>query len=228
MTIRMQGSPVEGRFLERPNRFQAIVEVEGRKELVHVPNTGRMDEMLFPGTPVWLEKSDNPNRKHRYSLKFVNKKGHWICIHSALANRVFEEAARSGEIDWVDGELRREVRFGDSRVDFQVDGRPSTLVEVKCVTYEEKGVAMFPDAPNQRGQKHVDELIRATEEGYRATIVFVVFMDFVHRFQPHDRIDPVFGEKLRRARLHGVDMKAYICRLDWNNIRIDRELPVFL
>ncbi|PTX59109.1 sugar fermentation stimulation protein A [Melghirimyces profundicolus] len=228
MTVSMRGTPVSGIFLERPNRFQAVVELEGEREIVHVPNTGRMDEMLFPGTPVLLEKSENPKRKHPYSLKFVNKNGHWICIHSALANRVFEDAVRSGEIDWAEGELKREVTFGGSRVDFRVEGKPPTLVEVKCVTYEEDGVAMFPDAPTVRGQKHVDELIRAVEEGYRAAIVFVAFMDFVHRFTPHDKIDPVLGEKLRFARDRGVLLKAYACRLGWEEIRLDRELPIHL
>lgn len=226
LSVPLQGEPVPAIFVERPNRFQAVVDIEGQREIVHVPNTGRMDEMLFPGTPVMLERSDNPRRKHPYSLKFVNKKGHWICIHSALANRVFEEAFHAGKIDWATGELKREVRFGKSRIDFQIGEEPSTLVEVKCVTFEEEGVAMFPDAPTVRGQKHVEELIEATEEGYQSAVVFIAFMDFVHRFTPHWQIDPVLGEKLRKAREHGVLIKAYACSIGFERIVVERELPV--
>lgn len=228
MSVAIQGDPVPAVFVERPNRFQAVVEIGGNREVVHVPNTGRMDEMLFPGTPVMLEKSDNPRRKHSFSLKFVNKKGHWICIHSALANRVFEEAVHGGEMDWVQGPLKREVSFGSSRMDFSIGEDPPTLVEVKCVTYEEDGIAMFPDAPTVRGQKHVEELIAALEKGYRAAVVFIAFMDFVHRFTPHRRIDPTLADQLRKARDQGVWIKAYACSISFREIAVERELPVEL
>ncbi|MGF7087762.1 sugar fermentation stimulation protein A [Kroppenstedtia sanguinis] len=228
LSVVLPGDPVPAFFVERPNRFQAVVEMGGKRELVHVPNTGRMDEMLFPGTPVMLEKSDNPRRKHPYSLKFVNKKGHWICIHSALANRVFEDAFDEGKMDWVQGPLKREVPFGNSRMDFSIGVDLSTLVEVKCVTYEEDGIAMFPDAPTVRGQKHVEELITALEQGYQAAVVFMIFMDFVHRFTPHRRIDPILTEKLRKAHDQGVLIKAYACSIHFREIAVERELPVEL
>lgn len=228
LSVPLQGAPVPAVFVDRPNRFQAVVEIEGCRETVHVPNTGRMDEMLFPGTPVMLEKSDNPRRKHPYSLKFVNKNNHWICIHSALANRVFEDAFYEGKVDWVHGSLQREVSFGNSRMDFSIGEDPPTLVEVKCVTYEEDGIAMFPDAPTLRGQKHVEELIAALEEGYRTAVVFIAFMDFVHRFTPHRRIDPSLAEKLRKARDHGVLIKAYACSISFREISLERELSVQL
>lgn len=226
MSVPIQGKLVPAVFVDRPNRFQAVVEIEGEREIVHVPNTGRMDEMLFPGTSVMLEKSDNPRRKHPYSLKFVNKNGHWICVQSALANQVFEEAYYAGKIDWVRGDLKREVTFGNSRIDFMIGENPSTLIEVKSVTFEEQGVAMFPDAPTVRGQKHVDELIAAAKAGYRSAIVFIAFMDFVHRFTPHREIDPALGEKLCTAQEHGVVIKAYACSISFERIAVERELPV--
>lgn len=229
MGVPIIGRKVKGIFIERPNRFEAIVELEGKKERVHVPNTGRMHEMLHPGTPVMVTESDNPKRKTRYSLQFVEKRGHWICVHSALANRVWEEAARSGGFDWVQGEIKREVSYGNSRMDFHISGEPPTLVEVKCATYEEDGVAMFPDAPTVRGQRHVKELIQAVEEGaYRGAIVFMVFMDFVTHFTPHTRIDPVLAEGLKKAEGAGIDIRAYTCKIDWDEIELDREIPVIL
>ncbi|MDR6226269.1 DNA/RNA nuclease SfsA [Desmospora profundinema] len=228
MAVIIPGEKVAATFIRRPNRFQAEVEIDGEREIVHVPNTGRMDEMLHPGTPVVLERSDNPKRKHRYGLRFVNKNGHWICIHSALANRVFRDAVESGRIDWVEGPIRSEVKVGDSRMDFRIDANPPTWVEVKCVTYEENGVAMFPDAPTVRGQKHVDELIRAVTEGDKGVIVFVAFMDFVHRFTPHTAIDPVLAEKMGQARNHGICIHAYRCSITFDAIEVVDEIPVDL
>ncbi|WP_169713715.1 DNA/RNA nuclease SfsA [Paludifilum halophilum] len=226
--MKMAGKKVQGIFIDRPNRFEAIVEIDGQREVVHVPNTGRMHEMLLPGTEVVVEQSDNPRRKTQYSLKFVRKKGHWICIHSALANRVFEEAVQSGVLDGVKGELSREVAYGGSRMDFRIEGNPPTLVEVKCVTYEKEGLAMFPDAPTVRGQRHVDELIRAVEAGYRGMIVFVAFMDFVTRFTPHCGIDPILGAKLKEAAEKGITLRAFTCSIDFDEIALDREIPVCL
>jgi sugar fermentation stimulation protein A len=226
MAVIIPGEKVEAVFIERPNRFQAVVRMDGEQEMVHVPNTGRMDEMLHPGVPVILERSDNPRRKHRYGLRFVRKNGHWICIHSALANAVFRDGVESGRIDGVRGPLQGEVKLGESRVDFCMNSDPRTWVEVKCVTYEENGVAMFPDAPTVRGQKHVDELIRAVETGDRAMIVFLAFMDFVHRFTPHAAIDPILAEKLRKARDSGIAIRAYRCIVDIHQLAVADEIPV--
>ncbi|GGE07008.1 sugar fermentation stimulation protein [Marinithermofilum abyssi] len=228
MAVHIEGETVHAIFLERPNRFEAIVQIGEKMERVHVPNTGRMQEMLHPGVPVVLEKSDNPRRKNRFSLKWVNKNGHWICIHSAWANRVFEDAVERGWIDWVKGPLRREVKVGESRVDFLAETEPPLLIEVKCVTYEENGRAMFPDAPTLRGQKHLDELIRATQSGYRAAVALMIFMDFPTSFTPHDGIDPVWGEKLREAKKAGVGIRAYTCRIGLDTIQVKEEVPVVL
>ena len=227
MTVKIEGEKVKGRFLTRPNRFEALVEVNGEVELAHVPNTGRMSEMLHEGVEVTLVKSDKPSRKTKYSLLFVNKKEHLICIHSSLANKVFEDAVRRGKIRGIDGEIRREVGFGKSRIDFFIDGEEKTFVEVKCATYEEDGITMFPDAPTERGRKHIDELIKAKEEGYNAAIMIISFMDYVTEFTPNYKIDREFGEKLREAVEKGVDVRAYRCSISEEEIFLTDEMKVY-
>lgn len=228
MGVQLTGPKVKGIFLERPNRFEARVRIGENVEKVHVPNTGRMHEMLHPGVEVVVEESDSPKRKTRYSLKFVKKNGHWICIHSALANRVFEDAVKSGKVDWVDGPLRREVHVGGSRVDFLAEGVPPTLIEVKCATFEEQGVAKFPDAPTLRGRRHIEELIRAVDEGYRGAIVIVAFMDFVESFTPHSGIDPELAIRMKEADEKGIRISCYTCRIDFDEIELAHEIPVCL
>lgn len=222
--MKIDGDKVFGTFLQRPNRFEALVEINGEIENVHVPNTGRMSELLHIGTKVVLLKSKNPNRKTKYSLVFVYKKEHLICINSILANRVFEEGIRDGTIDWVSGDVFREVTYGKSRLDFFVHGDKKTFIEVKCCTYEENGVVMFPDAPTERGRKHIDELVKARAEGYDAAIVIFAFMDFVYKFTPNYKIDNEFGAKLRIAYENGVLVKIYRCLIDVDEVRIDREI----
>lgn len=228
MAVSLPGEVVKGIFLERSNRFQAVVEIYGVREIVHVPNTGRMSGLLAPGIEVALVRSDNPKRKHPYSLTLVKKKEHWVCVYSALANRVFEDGIQTGKVRGIQGKVRREVKFGSSRIDFYVEGDPPTLIEVKCVTYEEDGIAMFPDAPTLRGQKHVGELIQATEEGMGGMIALVVFMDYVTHFTPYEAIDPVLGEQLRKAASAGIDLRAYVCSVNVNGIQLEREIPVLL
>lgn len=224
--MKITGEKVIGTFIERPNRFEALVEIDGELENVHVPNTGRMAEMLHPGCRVVLVKANNPNRKTKYSLIFVYKKDHLICINSILANKVFEEGINSGAIDFISGRVIREVTFGRSRLDFLVDGIEKTFVEVKCCTYEENNHAMFPDAPTERGRKHIDELIRAKAEGYNCAIVIFAFMDFVDKFTPNYKIDSEFGEKLKIAYENGVIVKIYRCTIDLNEVSIDREIDL--
>jgi sugar fermentation stimulation protein A len=222
----IEGRQVPAVFLERPNRFEALVRVGEQVERVHVPNTGRLRELLLPGAEVRLLRSDNPGRKTRHTLAFVRKKGHWFCIVSAWANRVFAEAVGNWAVDWLSGEIRGEVRREGSRVDFLIDG--NTWVEVKCVTYEEEGIARFPDAPTGRGRRHLEELIRLRESGFRSAVVFVAFMENVTRFQPFARIDPSFAGKLREAAAKGVAVKAYKCRVRPEEIALVEEMPVDL
>jgi sugar fermentation stimulation protein A len=213
-------------FLERLNRFEALVRVGDREERVHVPNTGRLKELLIPGAEVSLLTSDNPRRKTRYSLAFVRKKEHWFCIVSAWANRVFAEAVKKGAIDWLSGEVRGEVRRKGSRMDFLIGG--NTWVEVKGVTYEEEGIARFPDAPTERGRRHLEELIQLRESGSPAAVVFVALMENVTRFEPFVRIDPAFAGKLREAASKGVLVRAYKCRVRPGEVFLLEELPVDL
>lgn len=215
-----------GVFLSRPNRFEALIKIEDEIELVHVPNTGRMIELLLEETVVVLKKSNNPNRKTRYTLFFVLKEGHLICVNSVLANDVFEDAIKSGKIDWLKGNVKREVVYNNSRIDFFIDGKEKTFIEIKCGTYEENGVVMFPDAPTERGRKHIDELMKAMREGYRAAVIIIAFMDYVNEFTPNYKIDMKFGEKLKDAFENGMIVKAYNCTIGIEEISIKNELKI--
>lgn len=222
----LHGEWKTGVFLSRPNRFEALVKIDRGIELVHVPNTGRMIELLHEGTEVLLLKSNNPNRKTRYTLFFVKKDDHLICINSVFANDVFEDAIKSGVINWVNGNVKREVIYHSSRIDFFIDGDEKTFIEVKCGTYEENGVVMFPDAPTERGRKHIEELKCALNEGYSAAIVIIAFMDYVTEFTPNYKIDRAFGEKLRSAFDLGIIVKAYNCNIGLDDISIKDELKI--
>lgn len=222
----LQGEWKTGVFISRPNRFEALVKIEDKIELVHVPNTGRMRELLLDETIVVIKKSNNPNRKTRYTLFFVLKEDHLICVNSVLANDVFEDAIKSGLIDWVIGEVKREVVYKDSRIDFFIKGEEKTFIEIKCGTYEENGVVMFPDAPTDRGRKHIDELVNAVKEGYRAAIIIIAFMDYVEEFTPNYKIDMKFGMKLKEAFEAGVIVKAYNCNIGLEEISIKDEIKI--
>lgn len=227
MAVKIEGELVKAVFIERPNRFEAIVRVGGEIEVAHVPNTGRMREMLHEGVEVLLLKSNNPKRKTKYSMMFVRKDGHLICINSVLANSVFADAIREGRIEWLRGDIRREVTYHNSRIDFFIDGEEKTFVEVKCGTYEEDGVVMFPDAPTERGRRHIDEFMKIREEGYGAAVVIIAFMDYVTEFTPNYKIDREFGEKLREASEKGIIVKAYNCLIDPQQIQIKEEIKVY-
>ncbi|MDF2673299.1 MAG: sfsA [Clostridiales bacterium] len=222
----LKGEWKDGVFLSRPNRFEALVRIDSGVELVHVPNTGRMHELLHEGTEVILLKSNNPNRKTRYTLFFVKKYGHLICVNSVLANDVFEDGIKSGAINWLEGTVKREVTYHKSRIDFFIDGDKKTFIEIKCGTYEENGILMFPDAPTERGRKHIDELMDAMNEGYHAAIVVIAFMDYVEEFTPNYKIDRAFGEKLRSAFENGMIVKAYNCKIGLDEISIKDEIKI--
>jgi sugar fermentation stimulation protein A len=227
MSVKIPGEKVKGIFIKRPNRFEAIVNINGEIEIAHVPNTGRMDEMLHEGVEVILIKSNNPNRKTKYSMMFINKNGNLVCINSALANKVFEDGIKSGKIDWVSGEVKREVTYSNSRFDFFIDGEKKTFVEVKCGTYEENGILMFPDAPTERGRRHLDELVKAKSEGFNAAVVIIGFMDYVREFTPNYKIDRAFGEKLREAYDKGIILKAYNCSIGLDEIYLKNNIKFY-
>ncbi len=226
----------KGNFIARPNRFIAEMEIGGQTVRAHVKNTGRCRELLLPGAEVWLEDFDGRmgSRKLRYSLIGVRKGDLLINMDSQAPNRICEEALLSGDLKLPGmGTLqtvKREKSFGGSRFDFYVedaDGREGWL-EVKGVTLEEDGVARFPDAPTERGVKHVRELAAAVSQGYHAYVLFVIQMKGVHRFEPNDRTHQAFGDALREAAQSGVCIMARDCRVLPDELWLDLEIPVYL
>ena len=219
----------EGRFLRRPNRFLAHVELDGEEVVCHVKNTGRCRELLVPGATVWLEESDNPKRKTRFDLIGVDKGERPINMDSQAPNRVFGEWAGAGGFRPGLTLLRPETTFGNSRFDFYWESSEQRgFVEVKGVTLEEDGVVLFPDAPTQRGVKHLEELMAAKAAGYEATVCFVVQMSGVQCFRPNDRTHPEFGEALRRAVQAGVEVLAVDCTVERDRLEIRQPVPIIL
>lgn len=225
---------VSATFVSRPNRFIAHVSIDGQTEIVHVKNTGRCRELLVPGCRVYLACSDNPDRKTKYDLVAVEKQREngaplLINMDSQIVNDAAEEWLRAGNLFSSAAKLRREVTYGDSRFDFYIeDGERRIFLEVKGVTLEVDGVARFPDAPTERGVKHVNELISCLESGYEAYILFVIQMKDIHRFSPNDEMHPAFGDALRRAQRAGVRILAFDCLVDKNGLSVDRAVPVDL
>ena len=219
----------KGIFLHRPNRFIAQVEIDGQTETVHVKNTGRCRELLIPGATVYLEESSNPNRKTRFDLIAVEKEDLLINMDAQAPNQVFREWAESGAFRPELALLRPETTWGKSRFDFYWEGGGKKgFVEVKGVTLEVDGLALFPDAPTERGIKHLEELIACRQEGYEAAVCFVIQMAGMSSFAPNERTHPAFGEALRRARDAGVEVLAYGCRVWPDRLELDAPVPVFL
>ncbi len=215
----------EGKFISRENRFIATVEVDGRPETVHVKNTGRCRELLLPGAVVYLEKSDNPNRRTLYDLVAVRKGKRLINMDSQIPNAAAEEWIRGGGY-WQAVELvKREVTYGNSRFDLYVEYREGTqlhraFVEVKGVTLEDQGVVRFPDAPTERGIKHLKELGECRKDGYEAYILFVIQMKNVKYFEPDRAIHADFAEALSEAKRRGVGILAYDCQVRKDSMKI--------
>lgn len=224
----------EGRFISRPNRFIAKVEIDGKEETVHVKNTGRCKELLVSGCRVYLEKSGNPARKTAYDLVAVEKRtesGETLLINmdSQIPNYVAEEWLKISGMFSENAVIRREVTYGNSRFDVYVkDGMRRAFIEVKGVTLEYDGTAMFPDAPTQRGVKHIRELMKCTEEGYEAYILFVIQMERVNEFRPNDATDKEFGKALREAEKAGVKILAQSCVITADSIEIKTPVKVIL
>ncbi len=212
---------VPARFLQRQGRFVAHCEsLEGEPLRAHLPNTGRCRELLVPGCRAWLSHSDAPGRKTQWSLVAVEKGQRLINLDSQAPNRVAWEGIEQGSIrlPLEPGEelraLRREVRFGDSRLDLEAEtDRRRWLVEVKGVTLEEDGGVYFPDAPTLRGRKHLQELCRARQQGFGAAVLFVVQMQGVRHFTPNWATDPDFARQLLEAQRQGVAVLAWDCRV---------------
>ena len=220
-------------FLSRPNRFIAYCEVDGKTETVHVKNTGRCRELLVPHATVYLAVSDNPERKTKYDLVAVEKnteRGNiLINMDSQVPNAVAYEWLCAGGIFGEGAKVRREVTFGNSRFDLYVEqGDRKAFIEVKGVTLENDGVVYFPDAPTERGIKHLRELAIAREAGYEAYVLFVVQMKDVHTFTPNDEMHKAFGDALRDAAVSGVTVLAYDCVVTPDTLTIDAPIKIEL
>ena len=219
----------KGIFQARPNRFIAHVEVDGRLEVVHVKNTGRCRELLVPGATVYLEESGNPARKTRYDLIAVEKGRLLVNMDAQAPNKVFQAWAEGGGFLSGLTLLRPETTWGSSRFDFYWEaGERRGFVEVKGVTLEENGHARFPDAPTERGVKHLEELIRCQAEGYEAAVCFVIQMAGMKDFAPNDVTHPAFGAALRKAAGAGVQVLARGCSVTPDTLTIAEPVKVCL
>ena len=209
---------VKGTFLDRPNRFIAHVLINGESETVHVKNTGRCRELLLSGAEVWMEKSENPFRKTAYDLIAVRKRnGLLVNIDSQAPNKVVRE--------WLEmqgfTEIIPEYAYGNSRIDFCMEkGEEKYLLEVKGCTLEKDGIGYFPDAPTERGVKHLRELARAAAEGYRTAVAFVIQMDGVTEVRPNTETHPAFGAALQEARKRGVEVLFLQCHVEPDTLSI--------
>lgn len=220
---------VRGTFLDRPNRFIAHVGIEGKTQTCHVKNTGRCRELLIPGAAVYLEGSNDPKRKTAWDLVAVQKGDRLINMDAQAPNKVFFEWAQAGRFLPDVTLLRPETPYGSSRFDFYVEaGGRRHFAEVKGVTLEEDGDALFPDAPTQRGVKHLEELICAHAEGYECWVCFVIQMSDVRRFLPNDRTHPQFGATLRRAAEAGVHLLAFDCQVTPDSLSAGQPVEIYL
>jgi sugar fermentation stimulation protein A len=236
------GSLVPATFVRRDNRFRVQVQVEGRTEAAHLPNSGRLGELLVAGRKVWLAPADvrrSPKRRTAFDLALVEFGGRLVSVDARLPGQLVDEALRQGQLAVRRGSrqagfegyttVRREVRLGESRLDFRLEAGPGAApcwVEVKSVTLVVAGAARFPDAPTLRGQRHVRELTRAVKGGARAAVVFVVQRDDAEHFTTHDEADPAFGRALREAVQAGVEVYAWRCRVSREAIQLAGAIPV--
>ena len=219
---------VTGRFVSRPNRFIAYVEIDGQETVCHVKNTGRCKELLTPGALVYCEKSDNPNRKTAYDLIAVQKGNRLINMDSQAPNAAAKTWLLNGGLGEIQ-DLKPESFHKDSRFDFSFtkDGKPC-LLEVKGVTLETDGVCAFPDAPTTRGAKHLFGLAQAAKDGYNTYVLFVIQMENVQYLHPNDITDPAFGKALREAAAAGVKILAMDCLVTPDTMTINTPVDVRL
>ena len=219
---------IPGTFLSRPNRFIARVEINGQAETVHVKNTGRCRELLPAGAQVWCQQAANPNRKTRFDLITVQKGQRLINMDSQAPNAAAREWLLAGGLGEI-SQLKAEVFHGDSRYDFafQKDGKPCFL-EVKGVTLENDGICAFPDAPTERGARHLRGLAEAVRDGFGGYVLFVIQMADVKYLHPNDATDPEFGKALREAKAAGVEVMAVDCDVTVDSMVIRRAVPVVL
>jgi sugar fermentation stimulation protein A len=230
-TMKIAAKLIPATFVKRDNRFRVTVQVEGHLVEAHLPNSGRLRELLLPGRRVLLAAAQAPGRLTSYDLLMVDLEGTLVSIDARMPSRLLYNALQAGRLEEFAGyaEVRREVTYGQSRLDLALEGGPDgerCFIEAKSVTLVKDGVALFPDAPTQRGRRHLGELARARAEGHRAAVVFVVQRDDASRFSPDDEADPAFGQALREAAQAGVEIYAYKCRVSEGEVALNAPLPV--
>lgn len=216
-------------FLSRPNRFIAEIEVNGKTEIAHVKNTGRCGELFLRGTRVYVQRSDNPARKTKYDLIAVQKGNELINVDSQAPNKVFGEWVSDGKFIEKVSLIKPECKYQNSRFDFYIeaDGR-KIFAEIKGVTLEENGVVMFPDAPTERGVKHIKELCACMEDGYEAYLFFVIQMEHCRYFTPNRKTHPEFADALTEAEQKGVKIGALNCTVTSDTLKIHSPVEVKL
>ncbi len=220
---------VVGKFLARPNRFISHVEIDKSTEVCHVKNTGRCRELLIPGATVFLEVANNPHRKTKYDLIGVKKGERMVNMDSQAPNIAAKEWLMQGNLFPDATMIKPEKTYGKSRFDFYIETPERKIfLEVKGVTLEENGIARFPDAPTERGIKHMEELISCVQDGYEAYILFVVQMKGIKHFEPNDKTHAAFGDTLRKAVAAGVQVLAYDCLVTEDTMAIDAPVEVRL
>lgn len=229
--MKISAKLIPATFIKRDNRFRATIQVEGHPVRAHLPNSGRLRELLVPGRRVLLAAAQTPGRLTSYDLLMVDLDGTLVSVDARMPGHLLYEALQSGRFGEFAGyaEAQREVTYGQSRLDLALEGGPDggrCFIEAKSVTLVEDGVALFPDAPTQRGRRHLGELARARAEGHRAAVVFVVQRDDATSFSPHDEADPAFGQALREAAQAGVEVYAYKCRVSEREVTLNVPLPV--
>lgn len=219
----------EGKFISRPNRFIANIEIDGKTQVCHVKNTGRCKELLVPGVAVYVQETENPERKTKYDLISVYKDGKLINMDSQAPNKVFGEWAQNSGYFKNITLIKPECKYKNSRFDFYIeaDGR-KIFVEVKGVTLENDGVVSFPDAPTERGVKHIKELEEALEDGYDACIFFIIQMTDCRYFVPNKTTHPEFADALVSAGNSGVDIKALNCIVTPDTLEAFRFVEIHL
>ncbi|NTW06086.1 MAG: DNA/RNA nuclease SfsA [Peptococcaceae bacterium] len=219
----------KAKFISRPNRFIAVIEIQGIQEICHVKNTGRCKELLVPGAEVFIQEAENSNRKTKYDLIAVYKGVRLINIDSQIPNKIFNEWLGEGVLFKNISYLKSEYKYLNSRFDFYLENEnKKTLIEVKGVTLEENGVVLFPDAPTERGLKHIKHLCQAVADGYEAYIVFIVQMQDVLYFEPNRSTHSAFAEALVRAEEAGVKIIALDCVVYPDDIKVNNRLEVKL
>lgn len=224
-----ENNRVEGIFIKRENRFIAQVEINNTIHKVHVPNTGRMKELLVKGARVHLKYHPAPHKKTSYTLISVEKDGILVCIDSRVANQIFFDYIAIGKLEYYSNikKLKREVKYSKSRFDIAfMEKDKQVLIEVKSVNLVKDNHGFFPDAPTIRGNKHVQELMAASEKGIETGVIFIIQRPDAKKFSPYWEMDPKFSKSLKEASLKGVLIKAYNCDVSKEEININTEIPI--